>query len=156
MKAFFFDCGTRDATASLGILVLRVCTGLMMVFGHGLPKLRNFDKVAEKFPVPDFFPLSYMSKQVSLGACITGELVAASLIVLGLATRPAAFLLGFTMVVAAFHVHGAAPWFMGPGVDSAKEPALLYLIPCIALIFSGAGSYSIDSLLHQERRRRRW
>ena len=42
MKKFFFDCGTRDATASLGILALRVMVGLMMLIGHGIPKIREF------------------------------------------------------------------------------------------------------------------
>ena len=54
MKKFLFDCGTRDSTASLGILFLRVCTGLMMFFGHGLGKIQGFAKAKDGFPVPDF------------------------------------------------------------------------------------------------------
>jgi putative oxidoreductase len=156
MKKFFFDCGTRDATASTGILVLRVLTGLMMLIGHGYPKLRDFSVMKEKFPIVDIFPFSHMSSQVSLGACIAGELVAAFCVILGLATRPAAFVLGFTMVVASFQVLGGAPWFLSPGVEASKEPALLYLIPMIALIFSGAGAFSLDAALYREKRSRRW
>jgi putative oxidoreductase len=156
MKKFLFDCGTRDATASVGILILRVLTGLMMLIGHGFPKLLSFSEMKEKFSVAEIFPLSHMSRQVSLGACIVGELLAAGLIILGLSTRPAAFVLGFTMVVAAFQIHSGAPWFLGPGVEAAKEPALLYLIPMIALIFSGAGAYSLDAGLYREKRSRRW
>ncbi len=156
MKKFFFDCGTRDATASLGIFALRVMIGLMMLVGHGISKIENFAAAKDHFPVPDFFPLKYMSSSVSLMACIGAEVGAAALIVLGLATRPAAFILGFNMVVAAFAVHGSAPWFMGPGVAAAKEPALLYLIPLIAIILSGAGAYSLDASIHKESRRRRW
>ncbi len=156
MKSFFFDCGTRDATASLGILVLRVLTGMMMLAGHGVAKIENFGKLKSIFPVPDFFPLHYMNSQTSLIACIAAEVGAAALIVLGVATRPAAFMLGFTMVVAAFHTHHGAPWFMGPGVESSKEPALLYLVPMIAIILTGAGAYSIDAAIHKEGKRRRW
>jgi len=156
MKKFFFDCGTRDVTASAGILVFRVLTGLMMLIGHGYPKLRDFSTMKEKFPIAEIFPLSHMSREVSLSACIVGEFVAAALIILGLSTRPAAFVLGFTMVVAAFQIHGGAPWFFGPGVEVAKEPALLYLIPMIALIFSGAGAFSLDAGLYREKRSRRW
>ena len=156
MKKFFFDCGTRDSTASSGILVLRVLIGSMMLIGHGIPKIQNFAAIRPHFPVPDFFPFTYMSSGVSLGACIFGEVVAAALIILGVATRPAAFLLGFTMVVAAFQIGGGAPWFMGPGVENAKEPALLYLIPMIALIFSGAGAFSLDAGLYRDSKRRRW
>jgi putative oxidoreductase len=77
-------------------------------------------------------------------------------LILGVATRPAAFLLGFTMVVAAFNIHGASPWFIGPGVSAAKEPALLYLVPMIAIIFTGAGLWSFDAKIIKDPRRRRW
>lgn len=156
MKKFFFDCGTRDGTASLGLLVLRVLTGLMMLLGHGVGKIQHFAEIRLQFPVAEIFPFSHMSRDVSLGACLVGEVVASAMIILGLATRPAAFLLGFTMVVAAFQIHGGEPWMLGPGVTVAKEPALLYLIPMLALIFSGAGSYSLDAGLYREKRSRRW
>ena len=156
MKKFFFDCGTRDATASLGLVSLRVMIGLMMLIGHGITKIQNFSAAKASFPVPDFFPLKYMSPSVSLMTCIGAEVVASALIIIGLATRPAAFILGFTMVVAAFSVHGSAPWFMGPTAPISKEPALLYLIPMIAIIFSGAGAYSLDAGLYREGKRRRW
>lgn len=156
MKKFFFDCGTRDATASLGILVLRVMIGLMMLCGHGLPKLLGFGTHKDSFYVPDFFPLKYMSPPVSLMACLTAEVVASMLIILGLAMRPAAFVLGFNMVVAAFAVQGSLPWFLGPAAAQAKEPALLYLIPLLALILTGAGAISLDAGLYSESKRRRW
>jgi putative oxidoreductase len=157
MKRFFFDCGTRDNVASGGIFALRLMIGLMMLIGHGLPKMRNFKAILENgFPVPDFFPLKLMSPAVSLTATIGAEVFAALLIIIGLATRPAAFVLGFTMVVAAFSVMGNAPWFIGPGVAAAKEPAILFLIPMIAIIITGAGSISIDASLYKDGRRRRW
>lgn len=157
MKRFFFDCGTREAIASTGIFALRVMIGLMMLIGHGLPKARNFDAILEKgFPVPDFFPLKFMSPAVSLVATIGAEIGAAALIILGFATRPAAFVLGFTMVVAAFSVMAGAPWFIGPEVSAAKEPALLFLIPMIALILTGAGTWSLDAAIYKGEKRRRW
>jgi|694.fasta_scaffold77515_4 putative oxidoreductase len=157
MKRFFFDCGTRDSLASGGIFALRIMIGLMMLIGHGLPKIRNFNAILENgFPVPDFFPLKLMSPSISLLATIGAEVGAALLIILGLATRPAAFVLGFTMVVAAFSVMGNAPWFTGPGVAAAKEPAILFLIPMIAIIMTGAGSISIDAAIYKDGRRRRW
>lgn len=156
MKKFLFDCGTRDATASFGILALRVMTGLMMLIGHGIPKLGNFDGILKKgFYQPDFFPLNLLPLQVNLGLVIGAEAIASGLIVLGLLTRPAAFILGFAMVVAAFGAHASAPWFMG-GAGSAKEPALLYLIPMIAIILTGAGTYSLDSVFCKDSKRRRW
>lgn len=157
MNRYLFDCGFRDTTASLGVFALRVMIGLMMLVGHGVPKIQGFSQMKDRFPVPNFFALSWMSPQVALVGCIIGEVVAASMIVLGIMTRPAAFLLGFTMVVAAFDVMGQAPWFVSPPkVFMAKELALLYLIPTIAIIFSGAGAYSLDAALYRDPKRRRW
>ena len=157
MKKFFFDCGTRDATASHGILALRVMIGLMMLVGHGIPKIQKYALLKDRFYVPDFFPLKYLSPPVSLMACISAEVVAATLILLGLATRPAAFLLGFSMVVAVFGVQGGAPWFVAPpAVLDAKELGLLYLIPLVALILTGGGSFSLDAGLYKNGKRRRW
>lgn len=152
MKHFFFDCGPRDATISLGLLILRVGIGLLMLFGHGISKLQGFAEKSKGFPVPDFFPLKYMSSPVSLGTTIFAEVGCAALLVLGLATRPAAFVLAFTMTVAAFNIHAVGPLFMSGGAG-AKEPAILFLLPCLALLLSGAGSLSADAMIQKERRR---
>lgn len=155
MKKFLFDCGTRDATASFGLLLLRVGIGLLMFLGHGLGKIQTFGEAKDKFPVPDFFPLKYMSPPVSLIATIGAEAGCAILIIFGLATRPAAFVLAFTMTVAAFGILGSAPWFV-PGGIGPKEGALLYLIPAIVILLAGAGSYSVDAAVLKEDRRKRW
>ena len=44
----------------------------------------------------------------------------------------------------------------GPGVEGPKEPALLYMIPAIAILLAGAGSYSLDAAILKEGRRRKW
>lgn len=156
MKKFLFDCGTRDRNSASGIFALRFMTGAMMLCGHGLPKLMAFAKLKDSFPVPDFFPLSLMSPPVSLIAALVGEVVCALFVVIGFATRSAAFLLAFMMVVAAFNIHAGAPWFIGPGVTVAKEPALLYLVALVAIIFTGAGLWSIDAKIIKDSSRRRW
>ena len=156
MKKFFFDCGTRDTTASLGFLALRILVGLMMLIGHGIPKIQNFTGILKSgFYQPDIFPLSLMSPQVSLLMTIGAEAAASCLLVLGLMTRPAAFVFSFAMVVAAFGAQGADPWFStGPG--PSKELALMYLIPMIAIILAGGGGYSLDAAIYKESKRRRW
>jgi putative oxidoreductase len=155
MKKILFDCGTRDTTASLGILALRVMTGLMMLLGHGVPKLQNYTMLKDKFEL-QVYPFQHFASSINLMLCIAAEAGAAALIVIGLCTRPAAFMLGFTMVVAAFGVHGTAPWFMAQDVPAAKEPALLYLIPMIAIILTGGGAISLDAAIYKEGKRRRW
>lgn len=157
MKKIFFDCGTRDATASLGFLALRVLTGLMMLIGHGIPKIQGYAARKDFFYVPDFFPFKLMTPPVSLMACISAEVVASALIVIGLATRPAAFVLGFCMVVAGFGAMGASPWFQNsPTLMETKEMSVLYLIPMIAIILAGAGGYSLDAVFCRDSKRRRW
>ena len=154
LKRFLFDCGTREAEASTGLALLRVASGLMMLLGHGIPKLHNFAILKDAWHVPDFFPFYFMSPQLSLVATLCAEVLAAGLLVLGLLTRPAAFLLCFTMVVAAFEVNAASAWFTLPA--SGKELAVLYLIPGLVMLLCGAGSWSLDALIYREPKRRRW
>ena len=153
MKAILFGCGTRDITASVGILALRLIFGLMMLFGHGIPKLKKFDAIVENgFYTPDFFPFTWMNKAVSLGTAAGIEVGASILIIIGLGSRWAAFLLGFTMVVAAFAFLGNAPWFAAPGLSDTREPALMYLAVMIGLILAGPGRYSLDALIDKPRK----
>ncbi|RYD39647.1 MAG: DoxX family protein [Verrucomicrobiaceae bacterium] len=157
MKRFFFDCGTRDATASVGFLALRLLVGLMMLIGHGLPKIWAYKESSATFPVPASFPFNLLSSPMSMSLCIVAEVGAAALIIVGFATRPAAFVLGLCMTVAAFGWLGAAPWFQStPTLVETKELPVMYLIPMIAIILSGAGSYSLDAIIHKEGKRRRW
>ena len=61
------------------------------------------------------------------------------------------------MGVAAFVAHGSDPWSMEEAfklfaagqaqLPLSKEPALLFLIPFLALIFTGPGKFSIDALI---------
>lgn len=144
-KSALFHSGTSASGTSFGLLVLRVGVGLYMLLGHGLPKLQNFDKIKEKFPVPDI--VGFLSREASLCVTIGAELGAAALLVVGLLTRPAALVLAFTMAVAAFQVKADAPW-TGEG---SRELAMMYLNPFVALLITGAGKYSIDRGLDSRR-----
>ncbi len=152
MKRFLFDCGSRDPLVAPGLFFLRASVGLMMLFGHGIPKIQNFAQYKDVFYVPDFLPSSLAP--VSLMAAIGAEVVAALFLVFGLMTRPAAFIFGFAMVVAAFGRHAADPWFSSGG--AAKEMALMYLIPAIAIVLTGAGKWSADAAIWKDGKRRRW
>jgi putative oxidoreductase len=148
MKKFFFDCGTRDLTASFGLLFLRVATGLMLMLGHGIPKLQNYEAMRAKFTAPSSLS-GILNGPIALILTIGAEVGAAGLIILGLATRPAAFIVCFTMVIAAFDVHAADPF-------KIKELALMYLIFGVTILLNGAGAFSLDAKLSKDGKRRRW
>ena len=146
----------QDLTNSIGLLILRLGVGGYMLT-HGLGKLRmllagDFDLFSD--------PIG-LGKELSLVLATAAEFLGALLVMLGVATRLAAVSVVITMAVAAFVAHGGDPWtleaafklFMAEETTFpvSKEPAMLYLIPFLALVFTGAGRFSIDALI-----RRRW
>lgn len=149
----------QDLINSIGLLVLRLGIGGYMLT-HGWGKLQmalagNFGKFGD--------PIG-LGSGTSLVLVTMSEFFCALLVILGFATRFAAVPIVFGMAVAAFVVHGGDPWTMGQGAAlfiagkakswASKEPALLFLVPFFALIFTGAGRISIDELIRKRRRGR--
>ncbi|MBY0586393.1 DoxX family protein [bacterium] len=132
---------------SLGLLILRVGFGGMMLVGHGLPKLMAYNELKDK--IAD--PLGYIPAPYALMLLIGAEFTCSALVILGIATRLSAIPLVYALSLAAFVVHKADPLFLGQGVTAAKEPALVYVIAFAALIFTGAGMFSVDGLLFGKR-----
>ena len=124
----------QGSWTSLGLLFLRVLSGGMMLLGHGWAKLAGFAEIAAKFPDP----LGLGSSTFSLGLAVFAEALCAAAVIVGFATRLAAIPLVVTMLVAAFVVHGDDPWVK-------KELALLYVVPFLTLVFTGAGKFSFDA-----------
>ncbi|GAB1445776.1 DoxX family protein [Flammeovirgaceae bacterium] len=119
----------------LGLLILRIGTGLFIAFGHGLGKMppsEGFISGVEKlgFPMPSFF--GWMAG--------LSEFLGGLLIALGLFTRPAAFFIVCTMATAAFIRHAEDPFV-------TKEKALLYLTVGLCLMLTGGGKYSVSKVL---------
>ena len=130
--------GPTNLGVDVGLLVLRLWAGGFMVIGHGIGKMQ----IANTAGFPD--PLGIGNQASWLGAVVS-EVFMAGLIALGLCTRAAAIPAIFTMVIAAFVIHGSDPFFMSGG--AAKEPALMYLLSYVAILFAGPGKLSIDHLL---------
>lgn len=147
MRKWIFSNGTNEPLTSLALLLFRISIGLFMLIGHGWGKYENFDKLKGSFTSSRFFLFSWMNSTTSLSMAIFAEVGCSALIILGLATRPAAAMLAITMSVAAFEVCANLPLFIGSGAPAAKEPALLYMIPALFLLITGAGKYSFDSKL---------
>lgn len=118
-----------------GLLVLRVCAGLFMAFGHGLGKMPPSDGLigtVEKLGFPLPFIFAWMAG--------LSEFLGGLLIALGLFTRPAAFFWICTMGIATLLRHADDPF-------STKEKALLYLTIGICLLLTGGGKYSLSKVL---------
>lgn len=124
-----------------GLLLLRLITGATMIYLHGWGKLMAFQEKAGAFTSP----IPQMPGNVAFGLMVFAEVLCAALLVVGLATRLAAFILAINMGVAFFVVHQAYPIFSktapaaGPG-----ELAFLYFGGALVLFFTGAGRYSVD------------
>jgi putative oxidoreductase len=141
------DAPRQSFGTSLGLLILRLGIGGYMLT-HGWGKLqmlleRKFDQFAD--------PIG-LGKELSLVLMVAAEFVSALLVMVGFATRVSAAMVVGAMSVAAFVVHRNDPWTMGAG--ASKEPALLYLIPFLALVFTGAGRFSLDGLIWSRWRKR--
>jgi len=113
---------------------LRIITGLMFM-QHGTQKIFSF-------PAEAMGPFELMS-QMGIGGVL--ELVGGALIVLGLLTRPVAFLLSGMMAVAYFQFH-AMTGGLFPMVNGG-ELAALYCWVFLYLVFAGPGAFSVDGIL---------
>ncbi len=122
-----------------GLLLLRLTFGLMMM-GHGLGKVQ--DLFAGKTGFPD--PLGVGSVP-SLALAAFAEFLCALAVVIGFKTRWAAIPVAVTMLVAAFIFHAGDPW------EKIEFP-LLYASAFLALVFTGGGRHSVDSMLKKRRR----
>lgn len=77
----------------------------------------------------------------------SGEFFGGLFLLIGLLTRPAAFVTAFTMVVAILSVHIGNGLFMA---NNGYEFGLALLAASVSLLISGAGKVSIDSAFSQK------
>lgn len=116
--------------------LLRVVAALLFI-EHGTMKLLHF-------PIPQPGAPSPLPTIELIAACL--EVVGGVLLVLGLFTRPVAFILAGEMAVAYFTAHfPQSPW---PGVNQGGE-AILYCWVFFYLVFAGGGAWSLDAVLRK-------
>jgi putative oxidoreductase len=113
--------------------LLRIVAGLGFL-QHGVSKYFG----VPPFPGP-LNPLLYTA-----GAL---ELVGGTLLVLGLFTRPAAFVLAGMSAVAYFMVHAPKSFF--PAVNMG-EAAMLYCFIFLYLAAAGGGPWSVDAMRNRD------
>ena len=154
------DERSESLATSIGLLVLRVGFGAY-VASHGIGKLHLvLDGKLDQFADP-----IGLGTGTSLVLVTLAEFFGGLAVIIGVATRFSAAAIAFSMAVAAFFVHGSDPWtaeeaarrmMAGEATSLAsKEPALLYGIAFLALVFTGAGRISLDAVLCRWWRSRR-
>jgi putative oxidoreductase len=119
--------------------ILRFVSGLALLH-HGTMKLLQF-------PPSDMFPAGKPLPPIMIAAGGI-ELVCGVLLVLGLFTRPAAFVASGFAAVAYFMAH--APQGFYPALNGG-EAALLYSFIFLYLTFAGGGAWSIDAWFDRRR-----
>lgn len=119
---------------------MRFFTGLMMCYHHGWSKLMADATRWEKLGSTLTQWIGADALSIPLGFIASfAESIGALLIAVGLLTRPAAFLMGFTMLVA------STKKISENGFDGS-ELALLYLILSLVIFSKGSGRYSLDRI----------
>ena len=128
---------TLEAWAPRMLAVLRIVAALLFL-EHGLMKFFAF-------PAPMG---GGGSLPLLLKVAATLETVGPLLLIVGLFTRPVAFLLSGEMAVAYFMAH--APHSFYP-VLNGGEPPILYCFVFLYLFFAGPGAFSVDGMLRKSR-----
>ena len=139
-KLFFGGDGGATPLADTGLLLLRVFAGLSMALAHGWGKVQDPSSIIGNarglgLPAPGLMGV----------AAMIAEFLGGLLLAIGLATRPAAFLIACTMGVAAFMFHGGDRY-------KSQELALLYLAIAVCFMFTGSGRYGADAMFFRRRR----
>ena len=119
--------------------IFRIVFGLLFML-HGTQKLLNYPPGPPEMGFP--FPLFTLP-----GIAGALELVGGLLILLGLFTRPAAFIASGEMAVAYFMGHFKPDAFWP--LQNGGELAVLYCFAFLYLAVAGGGRWSLDYLLRR-------
>src|ERR1051326_8837245 len=118
--------------------MLRIIVAFLFI-AHGAQKLFGF-------LAPPGAPTPSLYSQIGVGGIL--EFFGGLLLLLGLFTRPVAFILSGMMAVAYFQVH--APRAFLPIVNRGELPVVLCFV-FLYFAFAGGGSWSVDALLRGRR-----
>ncbi|HYE77622.1 MAG TPA: DoxX family protein [bacterium] len=135
MRSLLATAVSNSRAADAGLFLLRAFAGLTMLQAHGLRKFPPSEQfiagVGEMgFPAPEFF--AWMAS--------FSEVFGGTLLAIGLLTRPAAFLILCTMLVAGLIRHAPDPF-------NVKELAFVYAGIALLYLLYGSGRFGLDYLL---------
>jgi len=120
----------------LGRLILRLTLGILILM-HGLSKLFNGIGGIDSMLTAQGFPAFF-----AWGAYI-GEIVGPVLLILGIYCRLGALLVALNMIVAIVLAHSHQLFMISGSGGWQLELQGMFLFTAIALIFLGAGAYSL-------------
>ena len=132
MDIAFFETWRPRALA-----ILRIVTGFLLI-PHGTAKL---------FGVPHQQMFDGLQLFSLMGLAGVIEVFLGALFLIGLFTRPVAFVLCGFMAAAYFMAHGSQGNVLLPMLNQG-ELAVLYCFVFLYFVFSGAGAWSVDALRH--------
>lgn len=130
-----------DEWAPRVLSILRIVAALIFLL-HGTQKLLGFP------PLPGGAGPAFMSLGWIAGLL---ELVGGPLLLLGLFTRPVAFILSGQMAFAYFIAH--APRNLFPTLNGG-DAAILYCFIFLYIFVAGGGAWSLDNILRRKNTRR--
>ena len=133
-----------DRAKQVSFFLLRVVAGLLFLQAGGMKIFDWFGGVPAQFGGhPPFL------SQIWIGGVL--EFYGGAAVLLGLWTRPVAFILSGEMAVAYFQFH--QPGGRWP-IQNHGEPAVLLCFIFLFLAAHGAGDWSVDAMLRQKREQR--
>ena len=125
--------------------LFRFITGLLL-FQYGVAKILKFPTIPEGNAYAFLNKVELMSLSGAAGVI---ELILGALLLLGLFTRPVAFILAGEMAFAYFIGHAPKGFF--PLINGGTL-AILFCFACLYLSTSGGGPYSLDATMRNKSR----
>jgi putative oxidoreductase len=125
----------------LGLLLLRIGTGLILFLRHGWEKVSTLSLINPQFP--SVLGLGHNGSWIM---AMLSDGVFSLLLILGLGTRWIALYSFLEIFIAWAFVHHFTFLGKSPGADHGELIAL-YLSALLALMVTGGGRYSIDAAL---------
>ena len=139
LRALLFGGASTDSRAAdLGLLALRLVTGLSLALAHGFGKIPPAESFVERvagmgFPAPVLFAW----------LAALAESAGALLLAVGLLTRPASLLVAGNMAVITLVANAGEPF-------AEREKGILFGAIALLFLLAGAGRYSLDALLRRQ------
>jgi putative oxidoreductase len=135
-----FGSEANSELTDIGLLILRVFSGLALALAHGwgkIPPSPGFVGMigGMGMPAPELF--AWLAAIAEFGGGL--------LIAVGLLTRPASLLVVGHFVFVVLLAHAGDPF-------GDRELPLFFLVTALLFLLSGAGRYSIDAVLKRRQR----